>query len=94
MNLKLITYNSWCAIKPNQTKPNQTNLIGPWASPLQNKIKQNLKQNSDMTVCKKNMIELYEKNLKKQIHKIWTSNERNSQINNPRQVDKRLKSIK
>ena len=24
MDLALITYNNWCAIKPNQTKPNQT----------------------------------------------------------------------
>ena len=24
MDLTWITYNSWCAIKPNQTKPNQT----------------------------------------------------------------------
>ena len=24
MDLALITYKGWCAIKPNQTKPNQT----------------------------------------------------------------------
>ena len=31
MNLTFITYNSWCAIKPNKTKPNQTNFyVSVW----------------------------------------------------------------
>ena len=27
MDLALITYSGWCAIKPNQTKPNQTKVF-------------------------------------------------------------------